>query len=153
MSDPSTRGQILWILATSRPDLVEVDLKRPGRVDVKFALMPTGSTEESVQLLQALFKKEKLLTEEQLLHVASLGEKIPNWLTPGAAESICASLYTALCGAEAEGRPSNPLAELTQLLENYQPPVSKDVMEFQIRIAAAEATSAQLIPVAFRSYR
>ncbi len=153
MSDPTTRGQVLWILATSRPDLVEVDLKRPGRVDVKFALMPTGTPEESVLLLQALLKKEKLLTAEQLGQVAALQEKIPVWLTPGAAESLCASLYTALCAAEAEGRPADPLAELTRLLENYQAPVRKEVMEFQIRLAAAEATSAQLIPPAFREFR
>ena len=35
MSNTRNRGKILWILASSRPDLIEVDLKRPGRVDVK----------------------------------------------------------------------------------------------------------------------
>ncbi|HEY4330675.1 MAG TPA: AAA family ATPase, partial [Phycisphaerae bacterium] len=34
MSDTRNRGKIMWVFATSRPDLVEVDLKRPGRLDV-----------------------------------------------------------------------------------------------------------------------
>ena len=40
MSDTRNRGKILWILASSRPDLIEVDLKRPGRVDVKIPAVP-----------------------------------------------------------------------------------------------------------------
>ena len=43
MSEPSNRGRIVWVLATSRPDLIEVDLKRPGRVDVKLPLFPTAT--------------------------------------------------------------------------------------------------------------
>ena len=35
MSDTANRGKIIWIFATSRPDLLEVDLKRQGRLDVK----------------------------------------------------------------------------------------------------------------------
>jgi SpoVK/Ycf46/Vps4 family AAA+-type ATPase len=30
MSDSGNRGRVLWLLASSRPDLIEVDLKRPG---------------------------------------------------------------------------------------------------------------------------
>ena len=43
MSDSRNRGKIIWVLATSRPDLIEVDLKRPGRVDVKILIFPTST--------------------------------------------------------------------------------------------------------------
>ena len=43
MSDTKNRGRIVWIFATSRPDLVEVDLKRQGRLDVHIPLFPPGT--------------------------------------------------------------------------------------------------------------
>src|SRR5215469_10094870 len=44
MGSSSNRGKLIWILASSRPDLIEVDLKRPGRIDVKIPLLPTTET-------------------------------------------------------------------------------------------------------------
>ena len=40
MSDTANRGKIIWVFATSRPDLLEVDLKRQGRLDVHIPLFP-----------------------------------------------------------------------------------------------------------------
>ncbi len=40
MCDTRNRGKIVWIFATSRPDLLEVDLKRQGRLDVHIPLFP-----------------------------------------------------------------------------------------------------------------
>ncbi|HMB52287.1 MAG TPA: ATP-binding protein, partial [Thermoanaerobaculia bacterium] len=42
MSDTDNRGKIIWVFATSRPDLLEVDLKRQGRLDVHIPLFPPG---------------------------------------------------------------------------------------------------------------
>ena len=44
MSDTRNRGKIIWVFATSRPDLLEVDLKRQGRLDVHIPLFPAGDT-------------------------------------------------------------------------------------------------------------
>ena len=57
MADTANRGRVLWILASSRPDLIEVDLKRPGRVDVKVPLLPTSTPAESAALIGALAKR------------------------------------------------------------------------------------------------
>ena len=51
MADTANRGRVLWLLATSRPDLIEVDLKRPGRIDVKVPLLPTSTPAESAALI------------------------------------------------------------------------------------------------------
>src|SRR5947208_16765657 len=60
MSRPENRGRIIWVLASSRPDLIEVDLKRPGRVDVKIPIFPTSDASESWALLRALCKRQGL---------------------------------------------------------------------------------------------
>src|SRR5258707_6547926 len=91
MGSSENRGKIIWILASSRPDMIEVDLKRPGRVDVKIPLLPTTTIEESAKLLRALCKRlDLVVTIEQL---TALGKKIPLLLTPGAAEAIAVKAY------------------------------------------------------------
>jgi hypothetical protein len=82
MGSSANRGSVIWILASSRPDLIQVDFKRPGRVDVKIPLFPTSTKQESFDLLRMLLKKRSIdLPAESL---ASLHSYIPLLLTPGA---------------------------------------------------------------------
>ncbi len=59
MSDTRNRGRIIWVFATSRPDLLEVDLKRQGRLDVHIPLFPPETAHEREALLLAIAKKLK----------------------------------------------------------------------------------------------
>src|ERR1700721_666642 len=52
MSNTANRGKLIWVLASSRPDLIEVDLKRPGRIDVKIPLFPTATPAEGLELIR-----------------------------------------------------------------------------------------------------
>jgi AAA+ superfamily predicted ATPase len=60
MSNTTNRGKIIWIFATSRPDLVEVDLKRQGRLDVHIPLFPPVNSDEKRELFFSMAKKLKL---------------------------------------------------------------------------------------------
>jgi hypothetical protein len=44
----------------------------------------------------------------------------------------------------------DPLAALAACLEGYQPPVPRDVLEFQMRIAIREATDMAFVPPSLR---
>src|SRR4029450_387390 len=67
MSDTRNRGRIIWVFATSRPDLLEVDLKRQGRLDVHIPLFPPETPEEMRALLLAIAHKLKFpLADEDL---------------------------------------------------------------------------------------
>lgn len=144
MSRPENRGKIVWLLASSRPDLIEVDLKRPGRVDVKIPIFPTTTTRESFDLLLALCKRLEIsLTEEDFDAVHTL---LPILLTPGAAEALSLKLYRVL---RAQGR--STVEALKAVLADYQAPVSREVMDFQIGLAVSEATDMEFVPPMFRS--
>jgi len=61
MSDTRNRGRIIWVFATSRPDLLEVDLKRQGRLDVlsnvAFKVGDLGDTMKTVdEVLQKRYE-------------------------------------------------------------------------------------------------
>ncbi|MBH2031730.1 MAG: AAA family ATPase [Pseudomonadales bacterium] len=141
MGDADNRGKVIWILASSRPDLIEVDLKRPGRVDVKIPLLPTTTVEESASLLKALLKRFDLTLESSALVKLSL----PLLLTPGAAEALAVKVYRQVRTAQME-----PLAALRHCLQGYQPPVAEQVLRMQMSIAIREATDMAFVPDSLR---
>ena len=163
MSRSENRGRIVWILASSRPDLIEVDLKRPGRVDVKIPIFPTSTPEEGWNLIRALARRQGIeFTDADFEAVAGL---IPELLTPGAAEALSVKLYrlirtaqtstagdaAAETGPDTSIAPPTPVAVLQKLLQSYRNPVSRETMGFQIQLAINEASDSAFIPAAFQA--
>src|SRR6201989_3269402 len=91
MGNSANRGKLIWILASSRPGLIEVDLKRPGRIDVKIPLFPTTNARESFSLIRMLCQKRGVTIQDS--DFASLEPRIPLLLTPGAAETLAVKIY------------------------------------------------------------
>lgn len=53
MADPTLRGQVVWLAASNRPDLIDSALKRPGRFDTIIPFFaPTA--EERVEILKIM---------------------------------------------------------------------------------------------------
>jgi hypothetical protein len=143
MGNNANRGKVIWVLASSRPDLIEVDLKRPGRVDMKIPLFPTTTPREGFDLLRTLCAKRGLSIANDSL--AALESSIPPLLTPGAAEALVMKVYRQVRTS------SLSLDEvLRQCLAEYQNPIAPEVMDFQIRIAANEASALEFVPPVFR---
>ena len=143
MGSSANRGSIIWVLASSRPDLIEVDLKRPGRVDVKIPLFPTSTKQESFDLLRMLLKKAR--------HRFGRGTVLRN----GAGGAIASH-----AGRSRGPRCQNISTRANQFraarsscatsLREYQNPVPPDVMRFQINLAVAEASDLEFVPPLFR---
>ncbi|HTP67737.1 MAG TPA: ATP-binding protein [Dongiaceae bacterium] len=144
MGSSKSRGQVIWVLASSRPDLIEVDLKRPGRVDVKIPLFPTATPKEGFALLSMVAKKRGLAIPESVC--ARLEPQMPLLLTPGAAEALVMNLYRQVktTSASIDDVLAGTLAE-------YQNPIAADVMAFQIQLAVKEASALEFVPAAFRN--
>lgn len=56
MSDTTHRGEVVFVAATNRPDLMDAALKRPGRFDDKL-LFPVPEADERADLLKVMIKK------------------------------------------------------------------------------------------------
>lgn len=118
-----------------------MDLKRPGRVDVKIPLLPTTTQAESAGLLNALLKRFDMAPG-----VEALAEfELPLLLTPGAAEAFAVKAYRLARTGSMETR-----AAIAAGLADYQAPVAPEVLEFQMRIAIAEATDLRFVPASLR---
>jgi ATPase family associated with various cellular activities (AAA) len=139
MSRQENRGRVIWVLASSRPDLIEVDLKRPGRVDFKVPIFPTSSPEEGYQLLRSLAKR-------YTFDLAPTYEKaVPDLLTPGAAETIVVKAYRLMQTAHISATEA-----LDRCLAQYQSPVAPDILEAQIKLAIREASDMEFVPPRIR---
>jgi hypothetical protein len=143
MGSSTNRGKVIWVLASSRPDLIEVDLKRPGRVDLKIPLFPTTTAREGFDLLKMLCFKRGLALEESWF--PALESRIPTLLTPGAGEALVMKVYRQV-------RTTSLSLEsvLSDCLAEYQNPIAAEVMAFQIQIAADEASALEFVPDLFR---
>lgn len=144
MSDPANRGRLLWILATSRPDLVEVDLKRPGRVDVKIPLFPTATADESWQLIRGLGAARGVSLPESI--PAECEGRTPDLMTPGEVDALLTQIQR-----EAVATGSTPLAALSRRFAHYLRPVPESVLWEQTRLAIAECSDADFIPGRFQT--
>ncbi|MBV9469619.1 MAG: ATP-binding protein [Abitibacteriaceae bacterium] len=143
MSNTDNRGKVVWILASSRPDLIEVDLKRPGRIDVKIPLFPTTTPAEGFHLIRALCRRRGLEINEA--QGTELEAFIPNLLTPGAAEAIAIKAYRLVRVESLDAA-----AALKECLSDYQNPVPPEVLGVQIELAVHEASDLDFVPSALR---
>ena len=145
MADTDNRGNVVWVLGSSRPDLIEVDLKRPGRIDLKVPILPTATRAQSGGLIAALAKRYGLTIEahelEEMIH------QCPIMLTPGAAEALVVKAYR-MCRIESVA----PAAALARCLAGYQSAIPQDVLELQMRLAIQEATDLAFVAEELRHY-
>jgi SpoVK/Ycf46/Vps4 family AAA+-type ATPase len=143
MSNHENRGKIVWVLATSRPDLMEVDLKRPGRIDCKIPLFPSTSAEEGFKLLRGIGRRHGIEIPDSAF--ARLEKDLPDLLTPGEAENLLLDVRRALA-IKAE----DPVEAMKRRFEGYLPMVPENVMLEQIELAVRECNRPEYIPERFR---
>lgn len=139
MSNTRNRGKVMWVLASSRPDLIEVDLKRPGRIDVKIPLFPCVNDDQAFALIQALAKRRGVDIPEAAID--QLRGRLPHMLTPGAAEALAVKTFRVSKTSE-----RTDLESLEYCLDSYRPPISIEVLKEQMELAVSEATDATMVP-------
>ena len=144
MSDTRNRGRIVWVFATSRPDLLEVDLKRQGRLDVHIPLFPPQTTGEMHDLLGAVAKKLKFPLG------ASDIPPLPEGMVL-AGNEIEGILVRALRLYELMPEPRSPLREiLTGVFKEVRPNAHTRKLEYMDLIAVKECTDSRFLPPMYR---
>jgi AAA+ superfamily predicted ATPase len=71
MSDTSHRGRVIILMMTNRPDKLDVDLKRPGRFDLKIPFFFPESSEEREGIFEALVRKNKLAVAKNITYTTA----------------------------------------------------------------------------------
>jgi hypothetical protein len=144
MSDTANRGRIIWIFATSRPDLLEVDLKRQGRLDVHIPLFPPETVEERRALLLAVARKIQVPLGDGDL------PELPRDLTLGGNE-IEGVFVRSLRVWELSPEPRRPLKEiLVEVIREVRPNAHTRKLEYMDLVAVKECTDVRFLPARYR---
>lgn len=144
MSDTRNRGRIVWVFATSRPDLLEVDLKRQGRLDVHIPLFPPQTAEETRALLLSVAKKLKLPLDDGDI------PPLPEGVVLGGNE-IEGILVRALRTRELLTEPRPPLKEiLAKIFVEVRPSAHTRKLEYMDLVAVRECTDSRFLPPRYR---
>ncbi len=145
MSDTNNRGKILWVFATSRPDLLEVDLKRQGRLDVHIPLFPPGDPESRLALFRAMARKVGLDIPPEELPQPPDNEQVGGNEMEGI---LVRALRLHATQAEDEAK---PLAEIIQgVIDEVRPSAHVERLQLMDMLAVKECTDTRFLPARFR---
>lgn len=144
MGDTRNRGRILWILMTSRPDLLPIDLKRQGRAEEHISLFYPETEEDRLAIVDAMTRKHKINHE-----VTDWSPITKNPLTLSGAD-IESILIRARRVARMAGMPGLGDQHLQQVAGEFTPARDELAIEYQVLVAAREATSKEMVPQQYR---
>jgi AAA+ superfamily predicted ATPase len=143
MGDTRYRGKLIWMLLTSRPDLLPIDLKRQGRAEVHLPLFNPRDEAEVRFMFQAMGRKNKAEVNPDLLP-EDLSRKN---LSGADIESI---VLIAKRHALIQNHERVMAEDLKQAVEDFVPSAQGLEKEKQELAAVLECTSMSFLPPDWR---
>lgn len=146
MSDTENRGQVLFILMTNRPDKLDTDIKRPGRLDRKIPFFYADSAQERADIVRAILSRYDVKCSI-------------DWT---AAEPLFAALHgysnadleaVALLALEfAKRGDGNITAQIFEdAVKDFMPPQDTLMIQFMEMLAVFETSRRSMLPARFQS--
>ncbi|MBN8451696.1 MAG: ATP-binding protein [Candidatus Accumulibacter sp.] len=161
MSDPENRGQVLFILMTNRPDKLDTDIKRPGRLDRKIPFFYAENASERAAVISAVCARYRVpleVPEDALLAACETLEGYSN--ADLEALALLAAEFAERGARVADGTPLPAAAGrsaavtpalLAQASEDFMPPQETAMVLYMEMLAVAETSRRSLLPQRFRS--
>jgi SpoVK/Ycf46/Vps4 family AAA+-type ATPase len=150
MSDTSNRGRILFILMTNRPDRLDVDIKRAGRLDRKIPLLYAQTADEVEAVVTAQPRKHRLDNGLQFpADRAAVSEKMLG-LSNADFEAIVLLAGEIAAGGDAGDKldrsPRVTADDMAQAIGDYLPSRDRKMIEYMELLAVFEASNRKMLP-------
>jgi SpoVK/Ycf46/Vps4 family AAA+-type ATPase len=148
MSDTGNRGRILFLVMTNRPDKLDVDLKRAGRLDRKIPFLYSQTPEEVEEVARALVRKNRIKTE---VDFSTIRDRFSAKLVGYSNADVEAVLLLANDDAAraADGDAPVTADNLIAAAADYFPSRDVELLEYMELLAVFEASSRRLLPVKY----
>ncbi len=138
MGNTRFRGKIIWMLLTSRPELLPIDLKRQGRAEVHIPLFYPTETDEIRKMFEVMAKKNNVD-----LGADAIPEVSPERELSGA--DIESVVLNAKREMMADNRKLLDRKDLDLALESFIPSAQGMEKELQEMVAVLECTDRRFL--------
>ncbi|MBI4510237.1 MAG: ATP-binding protein [Deltaproteobacteria bacterium] len=148
MSDTSNRGRVLFVLMTNRPDKLDIDIKRAGRLDRKIPFLYPQSAEEVEHVLLALVRKHRLKTNVEFPRDReALSAHIVGYSNADFEALVLLAHDRALEKGETD--PTLALEHFQQAIGDYLPSRDVEMLEYMELLAVFEASNRRMLPAKY----
>ncbi len=142
MSDTTNRGRVLFVLMTNRPDKLDIDIKRAGRLDRKIPFFYPYEPEEVEPVLKAQLKRHKVAHD---LDFPRDRERTSAKLVGYSNADIEAVVLLANDLAQSQGSKVS-IEIFEQAIKDYLPSRDARMLEYMELQAVFEASSRAMLP-------
>ncbi len=154
MSDPSHRGRIIFVMMTNRPDKLDVDMKRPGRFDLKIPFFSPQDAEERAGVVRAVLRRHSIkaaLPDEELLPIL----RDLRGFAAADLEALVLLAYDDLQSGLYPKDPASPAdhlspAFLERAIQDFMPSRDLAMIRYMELLAVHEASNRRLLPEEWR---
>jgi SpoVK/Ycf46/Vps4 family AAA+-type ATPase len=157
MSDTSNRGRILFLVMTNRPDKLDVDLKRAGRLDRKIPFLYMQTPEEVELVAKALLRKNKIKTPVDLAKIRDgFSSKLVGYSNADIEAVLLmanedAARDTGPTSVRENGEPVVLESHFLRAAVDYFPSRDADLLDYMELLAVFESSSRRLLPAKYAS--
>lgn len=141
MSDTSHRGRVVILMMTNRPDKLDVDLKRPGRFDLKIPFFFPEAASERKLIMEALLRKNGL----EMGRGAKLDGAVKKTEGYSGAELELILLRAANLAAEREHKGISQ-KDIDEAVVDVIPSRDTKMLEYMELLAVFEASARRMLP-------
>ncbi|MGZ8830076.1 MAG: ATP-binding protein [Thermoanaerobaculia bacterium] len=146
MSDTSNRGRILFLVMTNRPDKLDVDLKRAGRLDRRIPFLYSQTPEEVENVARALVRKNKINTDVDFATIrATFSKKLVGYSNA----DVEAVVLMALDDAARDEATVVSADRFIRAAADYFPSRDQELLEYMELLAVFETSSRRLLPAKY----
>jgi AAA+ superfamily predicted ATPase len=145
MSDTSNRGRIMFLLMTNRPDKLDSDIKRAGRMDRKIPFLYSQTPAEVAAVVQAQVRKNHINTA---VDFGALRSEFTEKLIGYSNADVEAIVLMANDMAARESGADAPVESRHFLAaaQDYFPSRDAELLDYMELLAVFESSSRRLLP-------
>ncbi len=146
MSDTTNRGRVLFVLMTNRPDKLDIDIKRAGRLDRKIPFFYGQDAEEVEPIVGAQLRRHRVNHDVQFPRDRAISERLVGYSNA----DIEAVVLAANDRGEAAGEKITP-DHFQKALDDYLPSRDANMLEYMELLAVFESSSRSMLPKRYQN--